>query len=367
MPLRRVQTARFRLRAALAAVLLGILPLICQPAKGQMLREVDLQGRIRTNQGLTLPSGIRVEVDTNSGVSVAQQLATPNGEFFFPGLPKGIYSITITAQGFQTYQRSLDLTLTGNSYFLDVFLTPANRQTPGPEAMLSRTDRLAPRKAKKEELKGEQLLAQRKLAPAEAHFAKAAALYPCYARAQAHLALLLEGDQKSPQAAAGLRKGIQCDPDFLQSYIELGALLNDEKDYPGAKTILQDGLRRAPAAWEFYYQLGLADFGLNDAKQAAAEFVKAEQFNKTPPPILYVRLANAYVRESAYSDAYAAFKDYLRSDPNGPYAVRVKAVIQRMVAAGLVAPAPPNPSPKAAAGDTTRNSDNAAGGSKGPK
>lgn len=366
MALRGAQPTRFRLCVALPAALLCLLLPYCPLATAQMPREVDLEGRIRTNQGLTLPPGIRVEVDTNSGVHVAQQLATPSGEFFFPGLPKGIYNITITAQGFQTYQRSLDLTLTGNSYFLDVFLTPANRQTPGREATLSRTDRLAPRKAKKEELKGEQLLMRRKLTPAEAHFAKAVALYPCYARAQAHLALLLEGDQKPQQAAAGLRKAIQCDPDYLQSYIELGALLNGEKDYKGAQAALQNGVRRAPAAWQFHYQLGLADFGLNDAKQAAVEFVKAEQFNKTPPPILYVRLANAYARESAYSDAYAAFEDYLRSDPNGPYAVKVKAVIQRMIAAGLVAPNSPGFSSKAAPGNTAKSSGAGAGGSKGP-
>lgn len=319
---------------------------LCPASNGQVAHEVDLQGRIRTNQGLTLPTGIRVEVQTDAGVDAAQQFATPEGEFSFPGLPKGVYNVTITAEGFQTYQRTIDLTLTGDSYFLDVYLNPVNPQTRGAANPLSRTDRSAPRKAHKEEAKGEQDLAQRKLPEAQTHFEKAVEIYPCYARAQANLARLLEQNHEHPEAEAALRKGLQCDPDYLQSYIELGEFLNDEKKYPDAKAVLQEGARRAPSVWQFYYQLGLADFGMGGTSQAAADFLKVKQFNPTPPPVFYVRLADVYVKESAYNDAYSALEDYLRADPSGPYAGKVKTVMQRMVTAGLIKPPAPTPAPQ---------------------
>ncbi|MGH9344701.1 MAG: tetratricopeptide repeat protein [Terriglobia bacterium] len=308
-----------------------------------------MEGRVRTNQGLTLPTGIRVEVQTDAGIDAAQQFATPEGEFSFPGLPKGVYSVTITAEGFQTYQRTVDLTLTGDSYFLDVFLNPVNPQTQGAANLLSRTDRLAPRSARKEESKGEQALAQHKFTEARTHFEKAVGIYPCYARAQASLARLLVQDHEFQAAETALRKGLQCDPDYLQSYIELGEFLNDEKKYPDAKTVLQEGARRAPSVWQFYYQLGLADFATGGTSQAAADFLKVKQFNPAPPSILYVRLADVYVKEGAYPEAYSALEAYLRGDPNGTYAGKVKDVMHRMVAAGLVKPrtaaAPTQPKP----------------------
>ncbi|MGH9401460.1 MAG: tetratricopeptide repeat protein [Terriglobia bacterium] len=337
------------IRKAMAAFFVAALSaFLCQASEGQVLHEVELQGRIRTTQGLTLPGGIRVEVQTEAGVDAAQQFATPEGEFSFPGLPKGIYSVTITANGFQTYQKSVDLTLTGDSYFLDVYLTPENRQTQGHINPLSRTDRLAPRNARKEESKGEQALTQQKFAAARTHFEKAVGIFPCYARAQAHLASVLAQDHELPAAEAALRKGLQCDPDFLDSYIELGEILNGEKKYPQAKTVLQEGARRAPSVWQFYYQLGLADFGVGGVSEAAADFLKVKQFNPSPPTILYVRLADVYVKEGAYPEAYSALGDYLRADPSGSYAAKVKNVMQRMVAAGLIKPqpAPVAPQPK---------------------
>lgn len=316
----------------------------CSTLYGQANHEVDLQGRVRTSQGFALPTGVRVVVQTDSGVDTAQQFATPDGEFSFPGLPKAIYNVTITAQGFQSYQRTVDLTLTGDTYFLDVYLNPANRQSRQAAAPPSRTDRLAPRDARKEELKGERALEQNKLAEAKTHFEKAVEIYPCYARAQANLARLIEPDHEGAEAA--LRKGLACDPDYLQSYIELGQFLNEEKKYPDAKQVLQEGSRRAPAVWQFYYQLGLADDGMGGIKQAAADFLKVKQFNPTPPPVIYVRLANIYVKESAYPDAYNALEDYLSSDPTGPFAAKVKTVIQRIVSAGLVKPQASTPVPQ---------------------
>lgn len=319
---------------------------LSSPLYGQANHEVDLQGRVRTSQGQSLPTGIRVVVQTDAGVDAAQQFATPDGEFSFPGLPKAIYNVTISAQGFQTYQRTVDLTLTGDTYFLDVYLSPANRQSGPGAAPPSRTDRLAPRNARKEESKGEQALAQHKSEEAKTRFEKAVEIYPCYARAQANLARLLEQDHDAGSAEAALRKGLACDPDYLQSYLELGQFLNEEKKYPDAKAVLQQGARRGPSVWQFYYQLGLADDGMGGTNQALADFLKVKQFNPTPPPIMYVRLANIYVKESAYPDAYNALEDYLSSDPTGPYAEKVKAVIQRLVSKGLVKPQSSTPVPQ---------------------
>lgn len=311
---------------------------LCPRSPAQALRQLTLLGRVRTNQGGMLPGGVLVKLGTQSGIDVAQQLATAEGEFTFPAVPKAIYIITVTARGFQTFQRTLDLTLTGDSYTLDVYLTRSNPQKQAPAIAPTRTDSEAPRKAREEEAKGGEALAHQKFAAAKAHFEKAVKEFPCYTRAQAGLAVVLVQDHDLGAAEAALRKGIQCDPDFVDSYSELGIILNSERKYTEGKAVLEEGLRRAPSAWQFYYQLGIADFGAGQLSQAETDLLKVKEFNSKPPEVFYVRLADVYVKEQAYPKAYKVMQDYLQADPTGKYAARIKSVMQRMLTAGLVNP-----------------------------
>jgi Tfp pilus assembly protein PilF len=329
------------LAKALAVVSVAAFPVfLCPRSLAQGLHQLTLLGRVRTNQGGVLQGGVLVKLATQSGIDVAQQLATAEGEFSFPAVPKAIYIITVTARGFQTFQRTLDLTLTGDSYTLDVYLTRSIPQTQGPAIAPARTDSEAPRKARKEEAKGAEALAHQEFAAAKTRFDKAIKEFPCYARAQAGLAEVLVRSHDMGAAEAALRKAIQCDPDFVASYSELGIVLNSEKRYTEGRTVLEEGLRRAPSTWQFYYQLGVADSGAGQFSQAETDLLKVKEFNIKPPAVLYVRLADVYVKEQAYPKAYEAMQDYLRVAPTGTYAEKIKIAMQRMLTAGLVKPHP---------------------------
>ena len=52
---------------------------------------------------------------------------------------------------------------------------------------------------------------------AQAHLEKAVREYPCYARAQTQLGLVLSQQQKFPRSEAALRKAVQCDPTLPQA------------------------------------------------------------------------------------------------------------------------------------------------------
>lgn len=329
--------------------LAALLVTLCQSAHAQAERELTLEGRVRTNQGIALPGSVSVQLQTDSGMDVAQQLATPEGQFSFPSVPKSIYIILVAANGFEPYRKTLDLTLTGDFYFLDVYLTPINPQERTHSIPPSRTDSEAPRKARKEEAKGAKALAQKKFAAAKTHLEKAVKIFPCYARAQASLALVMVQDHHLSAAEAALRKGIHCDPDFVNSYSELGQILTSEKRYREGKTVLQQGIRRAPAAWQFYYLMGVADLGIGQLAQAETELLKVKDFNTNPPSELYVRLSDVYLDQQEYPKAYKAFQDYLQADPHGKYAEKIRTSMQRMLAAGVLktpaAMIPPSPKP----------------------
>lgn len=305
-------------------------------ALGQFNRGVTLEGRVRTNQGQTVPGGASIRLQTSEGMEVGTQFTTSNGEFSIPELRKAVYTITVTAKGFQTYHATLDLTDVANSYETNIELSPAPLGVPAGGGILSRSDEEAPGKARNESKKGVQALEKRKFANAKAHFERALAVDPCYARAQANLALVLEQQHDMTGAVALLRKSLKCDPDFLESYIELGQFLTAQHKFGESEAVLQQGVRLSPSAWQFYYELGLADFGGGNYHAAETNLLKAKFFNHSPPPELYVKLADLYVRERAFPDAYGAMQAYLRAAPRGRYAARTKSIMRQMEAAGVV-------------------------------
>jgi hypothetical protein len=70
--------------------------LLCAaPAIGQ--RSATLEGRVRTDQGQVIPSGVQVRLETLGGEVAAEQPANSDGRFEVPGLPRIAYRLTVTA------------------------------------------------------------------------------------------------------------------------------------------------------------------------------------------------------------------------------------------------------------------------------
>jgi tetratricopeptide (TPR) repeat protein len=300
---------------------------------------VTLRGRIRTDKGQTIPSGVTVRLETSDGLQVGEQPANSNGDFEFGGLHRISYRLTASAEGFEPAQKDLDVSQAANIVFVDLYLSPVTKTKLAPAASLpALTDQRAPKKARKEYEKGRNALQAKNLAEAEAHFERAVAAYPCYARAQADLAVTLTAQHDAPRAEATLNKAIQCDPDFLDSYSLLGQLLNAEKKFAESQTVLAQGLRRSPSAWQFYYELAAAHFGLGQYRAAEEDYLKAQSLNPSPPPELHVRLADLYLKLNAYAKAYAQMQDYLRAEPDGRFAAKVKGIMQQMESSGALQP-----------------------------
>jgi tetratricopeptide (TPR) repeat protein len=215
----------------------------------------------------------------------------------------------------------------------------------------SLTDARAPKKARKEYEKGLRALGENNLKEAQPHFQKAVEEYPCYARAQTDLALVLSRQNEAASAETSLRKALQCDPGYLDAYAELGRLLFLQKKYSDSKAVLQDGLRRSPGSWQFYYQLGGAHYGLGEYRKAEEEYLKAESLSSAVPAEIHVKLADVYLKTSAFEKAYTEMQAYLRAEPQGRFAGKVKEIMHKMESDGIVsadqprAPAPPSVRP----------------------
>ncbi|MGH9404378.1 MAG: hypothetical protein ACRD3D_00920, partial [Terriglobia bacterium] len=137
-------------------------------------------------------------------------------------------------------------------------------------------------------------------------------------------------------AERALRKAGECDPDFLDSYIVLGQLLNAEGKFSESVDVLKAGMRRSPDSWEFYYQLGVAQSGLKQSAAAEQSFEKVLVFNPHPPAGVYLKLADVYIMERSFDQAYQQMSKYLEADPHGRFVPRVKQIMKEMRSAGVL-------------------------------
>lgn len=302
------------------------------PAQGH---EANIVGRVRTDQGMVVKSAM-VRLETLDGERVAEQPVSTAGEFYFSFIPKQRYILVVTADGFDTYRETIDLGESGGEMNKNITLSPAGKmvQEKAPPPALS--DVQAPKDAKHEYEKAEKALQSHKLGEARKHLQAAVEQYPCYARAQTDLGLLLSQQKDYKNSEAAFRTSVKCDPGYLDAYSALGALLNAEQRYGEAASVLDQGVRQAPGSWQFYFQMGVAEYGLKHYDGAEQQYRKAQSLASAPVPELDAKLADVYLRKNDFPKAYAEMQDYLKAEPHGALAPRIKNIMKQMESAGVL-------------------------------
>ncbi|HTS02792.1 MAG TPA: TonB-dependent receptor, partial [Thermoanaerobaculia bacterium] len=90
-------------------VLLAALLFLGPPALAQSIMTATLRGRV-TNEGQGLP-GVLVSIKSSALQGVRTSATSANGDYVFPGLPPGEYSVTFALQGFRTETRTVPVTV----------------------------------------------------------------------------------------------------------------------------------------------------------------------------------------------------------------------------------------------------------------
>jgi tetratricopeptide (TPR) repeat protein len=299
-------------------------------------REASIVGRVRTDQGVVVKSAM-VQLETPDGERVAEQPVNTAGEFYFSFIPKQQYVLVVTADGFEPYRELVDLGESGGQVNKNITLSPANKIAQEKATPPALSDAQAPKEAKREYEKAEKAVQSHKLGEARKHLQAAVEQYPCYARAQTDLGLLFSQQKEYKDSEAAFRTSIKCDPGYLDAYSSLGALLNAERRYNEAAAVLEEGVRQAPGSWQFYFQMGVAEYGMKHYDVAEQQYLKARSLTSAPAPELDAKLADVYLRKNDFPKAYAEMQDYLKAEPDGPLAPRIKDIMKQMESAGVLA------------------------------
>jgi tetratricopeptide (TPR) repeat protein len=312
-----------RIAACLAATVLLSAPGHCQESDNA------IEGQVRVTTGGDLPSGIVVKLQVAENVVVAQQMVGKTGKFEFHNLKDKFYLLIVNADGYQPGTAQVDMQYYA-SRFPVVYLTPLGPKKTSPAPSASTTDLAAPKKARKDYEQGHAALEVKDLAGARKHFEEAIETDPCYARALTELGVVLTLQGDLPSAETSFQKSIHCDGEFLEAYLQVGILLDVEKKYSESESILQQALRVAPSDWQPYYRLGAVHQHSGKYKEATDEYLKAESLSGAVPVEVHLRLADAYLQQKEYDQAYTEMQTYLQIAPDGPLANQTRSLLPQI-------------------------------------
>ena len=299
------------------------------PSAGRSQANNSIQGQIRTSTGGELPSHIMVKVEVAENVAVDQQMVGTTGKFQFLNLKDQFYRIIVTAEGYEPATAQVDMSYYA-SRFPTIFLTPLGSKKTPPPPPESTTDLAAPKKARKEYDQGHEALQAKDYAGARQHFEKAIAIDPCYARALTEMGVAQTLQNDLASAETSFQNSIHCDGGFLEGYLQMGILLDMEKKYSEGESVLKQALRIAPSDWQPYYRLGAVYHHAGNYKEAQDAYLKAQSLSAAVPAEIHLRLADIYLKQEQYDQAYAEMQNYLRIAPDGPLAAQTRSLLQQV-------------------------------------
>lgn len=318
-------------------VLFGILCFVALPALAQTPgppSNGQITGQVRLKGGQPAFNAV-VTCDRFSYGLVGQVQTDRNGRFRFAGLMPSKYNITVRLAGYVEEQRTVDLRGDGTKLFASQEYVQFTLTPDGSDATLATTtapgvvDPKVPAAARKEYEDGLAAVNQGQPEQAIPHLEKAVSLYADYTEAHLLLGTAYMDTKQWNKAETSLRRAIDINPKSTPAYFTLGEVFLQQKKYGDAEKIIKDGLKIEERSWQGHYALGRLYWEQNDIAKAGREVAKTLQLK---PDLAEAHLlgANILLRARKAEDALAEFKEYLRLEPNGKFAVQAKEMVAKI-------------------------------------
>jgi len=264
---------------------------------------------------------------------IETETTTDAGQFRFGSLIRSVYSLTVSATGYETLTVDVDISMTSDKT-LSLYLKPLVKKQ---ESAVSRTvsthELSMPDKAREHMEAGIKKFYQAKDAhAASVEFEQALQLAPGYYEAAYQLGVAQMNVGDNARAEENFRKAIALSGNkYPEADIGLGTLLLDTGRVPDAERSLRQGLQLNPNLWLGHYELGRAL--LKEDRLFEAQ-TSAEEAKRLAPsaPIVYRLLSNIHLQQKDYPALLEDLDAYLALDPNSPAGVRAKEVREQVLA-----------------------------------
>ncbi len=276
-----------------------------------------------------------VVLESIRGGVVSQAQTDSQGKFAFPQIDQDVYIVTVRHPGYRETSERIDLTMVPTANVI-IDLQPLPREGPPPRPggeagfPVTAEELAAPEEAKTEFEKGRKLLFEDKQ-PGESipHFQKAIKMHSPYASAYAFLGVAQMDLHKWKDAETALGKAIELNNKLATAHLALGACLNMQGNYAAAEKPLLRGLELTPETPDGHYELGRAYWALGRWQDAEPHARKALEL-RSDFAAAHLLMGNVLLRKRDAPAALQEFREYLRLEPNGPFAPPTRAVVAKI-------------------------------------
>jgi tetratricopeptide (TPR) repeat protein len=312
-------------------VCLCLLTLVAVPGFAQLSGKLSFNGTVFADGNDLRIANATVLLCDHQGNRLEEARSNDGGEFSFSNINPGNYVLRVSADGFESFDQRVDLSLTPERGF-PVALKPIHKDedTAG-GSLISAHELSMPEAARERVAAGKKKLYQDKnaqgaLSDFEAATKKAPGYYEAFYQAgMAYLGLQNEND-----AEKEFRKSVEISKEkYGDADIALGTLLLHRQEAQDADKILREGLALNPQSWAGQVELGKLEMARGHMEAALSAAEKAEAIAPTQP-VVYRLLGIIHFKEKDYPALKVDLDNYVRLDPDSAAGVRAKELLAQV-------------------------------------
>lgn len=302
---------------------------------------VEIHGQVRFVDGGAPAANVVVRLESyDGGGSITEAFTDRLGKFRFTALPPAQYSVRVRQPGYRDVQQNIDMTTQSSGL---VFLQLARDAATSSASGAGSIDAKISAAAQKEFDKGVAALGEggkEKNAFAAHCFEKAIAIDPKFVEARLKLGTVYMDLEQWDKAEQALLATIAGEPRAFNALFALGEVYLRQNKLAEAEKVLVQGLAIEDQSYLGHLNLARVYWerarAIKDLAQAKPSLEKAyEEVKRTlslNPSLAGAHLlkGNLLLRVGRASDALVEFDEYLRIEPNGPFAGETRALVEKI-------------------------------------
>jgi tetratricopeptide (TPR) repeat protein len=303
---------------------------------------VEIHGQVRFAEGGAPAEQVVVRLESyDGGGSISEAFTDRLGKFSFTGLHRALYSVRVHQSGYADAQQTVDMTTTTSGLvYLQLLRDNSVSTTTSASGSI---DANVPPAAQKEFDKGVAALGQggkEKTAFAAHCFEKAISIYPKFGEARLKLGTAYMDLEQWDKAEKALLATIEAEPKAYNALFALSEIYLRQNKVAEAERVLVQGLAIQDQSYLGHLNLARVYWEkarvVRDLAQARPSLEKSYEEVKRAlslnPELAGAHLlkGNLLLRVSRTSDALVEFGEYLRLEPNGPFAAETRALMEKI-------------------------------------
>lgn len=337
-----ISTRMLLLLASIVAIALCQFVILAQVQNSPTTTTVEIHGQVRFAEGGAPAEHVLVRLESyDGGGSISEAFTDRLGKFRFTGLHPAQYSVRVRQAGYRDAQQNIDMQTTTNGLVL--LQLSRDRSSSSTTSATGSIDANVPAAAQKEFDKGVAALAEggkEKTMLAVRCFEKAIGIYSQFVEARLKLGTAYMDLAQWEKAEQALLATIDVDAKAFNALFALSEIYLRQNKLSEAEAVLVKGLAIQDQSYlghlnlaRVYWEKAREIKDLTQAKPALEKsYDEVKRALALNPNLAGAHLlkGNLLLRVARTVDALNEFNEYLRLEPNGPFAAETRALVDRI-------------------------------------